>query len=689
MQTYQIPGTSLLFALNLDPDNKTFWTADYFGGGVFRVDIATGTIVKQFNANKFTELSGLAVVGEITAASTAPPSTTSYYVTTSNSTTLHDAGRDVALSQIAAGINQDNVVALLFRAPTLKNGVFGVAGLGTATPLSTVASLVEAFASGYYNALGSNNTLHVRIAIATSNGTTMCGGNQVTFAHGHAWAQMVNTVAAWVISQGYSGQIDIAGGSDMEPGAEVWPANSACNSAGQRVWAPRADTRSWVDGYSSVVPRRYLYDVGDAGGCPQSGTTALARGCNGGYDQEDIWYISWGAPPSEPLPEIYTSSGSMAAQWQQLSLYGYLAHAGNMIMAGALTQSGACQQVGCSALTANSPSQGWQQLYSALNGDQRTKQTLSWSTDIKKLYWFEGKRMNTASVFVKISTLAGTFASLLLAQSATLPPEKQAIEQQYGQERTAGAQNPAPKNPAAPYPIAPEPPFPTGVLDDCGAPFSSAEANIVNCWAGVLNGIKTIVYAGAEGTDQDPQQGLVYLVAAPPYPAPVSGSRVLTPVKGGAVRIVAAQNTILTLVSATGSYVLTFDVNTRTFTSFVVDTTLPRIAGMPGQGCKLWPPNGKLVQVASVTASDDTMVAPGTFKVTGSSNQPILPTDPKTPDIVITATASGGYDVQLRADRLGTVATDRIYTLTATATDIVGNVATVVATCAVPHDQGQ
>jgi hypothetical protein len=158
--------------------------------------------------------------------------------------------------------------------------------------------------------------------------------------------------------------------------------------------------------------------------------------------------------------------------------------------------------------------------------------------------------------------------------------------------------------------------------------------------------------------------------------------------KGGVVRIVAEQNAVLTLVSATGSYVLTFDVRTRSFTSVVVDTTPPVIAGMPGSGCTLWPPNKKLVQVATVTASDDTMVAPGTFTVSATSNQPIAPTDPMYPDIIITPTSSGGYTIQLRADRLGNVATGRIYTLNATAADIVGNVATVTATCTVPHDQG-
>src|SRR6266705_4786252 len=137
---------------------------------------------------------------------------------------------------------------------------------------------------------------------------------------------------------------------------------------------------------------------------------------------------------------------------------------------------------------------------------------------------------------------------------ASPPPEKQAIEQQYSQERAAGAQHPAPKNPAAPYPIAPGQPFPTGILDDCAAPFSSSEANIVNCWAGLLNGSKTVVYAGAEGKEGDPQQGVVYVVVIPGYPADVSGGRVITPIKGRTVRIVAAHDAILKLVSEPGSY---------------------------------------------------------------------------------------------------------------------------------------
>jgi hypothetical protein len=69
MQTYVFPGT-LSFAMNLDPDGVHFWTADYFTGTVYKYDIATGAIVFSFPSTPFTFASGLAIVGEPTAAGT-------------------------------------------------------------------------------------------------------------------------------------------------------------------------------------------------------------------------------------------------------------------------------------------------------------------------------------------------------------------------------------------------------------------------------------------------------------------------------------------------------------------------------------------------------------------------------------------------------------------------------------------
>lgn len=114
-----------------------------------------------------------------------------------------------------------------------------------------------------------------------------------------------------------------------------------------------------------------------------------------------------------------------------------------------------------------------------------------------------------------------------------------------------------------------------------------------------------------------------------------------------------------------------------------LDKTPPAITGMPAVGCSLWPPNHKLVQVATVSSADS-LSGLATFTVTGASNEP---SDPNNSDIVITGAALGPQTVQLRAERLGT-GTGRIYTITASASDVAGNVATQSAVCLVPHDQG-
>jgi hypothetical protein len=113
-----------------------------------------------------------------------------------------------------------------------------------------------------------------------------------------------------------------------------------------------------------------------------------------------------------------------------------------------------------------------------------------------------------------------------------------------------------------------------------------------------------------------------------------------------------------------------------------IDKTPPVIAGMP-VSCTLGPPNNKLLQVATVTASDSLSgLVPGSFHVSATSNEP-----PSDSEIVILPNGSGGFFVLLRAARSGS-GNGRIYTIDATAMDNAGNAASATATCTVPHDQG-
>jgi archaellum component FlaF (FlaF/FlaG flagellin family) len=115
-----------------------------------------------------------------------------------------------------------------------------------------------------------------------------------------------------------------------------------------------------------------------------------------------------------------------------------------------------------------------------------------------------------------------------------------------------------------------------------------------------------------------------------------------------------------------------------------LDKTPPAIAGLP-VSCSLWPPNGNMVTVGTVSASD-ALSGLASFNVSAISSEPDDPKDG--PDIAITGATPGPQTIALRAQRLGT-GTGRIYTITAKASDIAGNVTTTNAACVVPHDQGQ
>lgn len=340
------------------------------------------------NTQGLTQPTGISSKGEIVGqyadskgfhGFAAVPFTTSYYVETTNAETVSKWGANLAQDQLNYGVSSDVVIILLFGAPIVDSaGNYGASLYSHPAPLSTVSSLVEAFVVGYYNHLGGNKLVHTRIVIATTNGTTEKFGNQVNAVHGQQWASMVNAVASWVVSKGYSSQIDVAGGSDMELSGRK-------SKNGSLSWAGPTDTRAWVDGYSGVSPRRLLYDVGDAGGCPFKGDpTAVPGGCSAGWNQNDLWYVAWNAPPSEPLPQIYRTDGVQATQWSFLAEYANLANLGpSMRFAGTLTQSQACMQRECKPLERNDPGMGWEQLSDELNSDPDTGQHLFWVTDIK------------------------------------------------------------------------------------------------------------------------------------------------------------------------------------------------------------------------------------------------------------------------------------------------------------------
>ena len=122
-----------------------------------------------------------------------------------------------------------------------------------------------------------------------------------------------------------------------------------------------------------------------------------------------------------------------------------------------------------------------------------------------------------------------------------------------------------------------------------------------------------------------------------------------------------------------------------TSTVRVVDTTAPTIGNVTATPNILWPPNHKLVPVAlSVSVSDVCDPSASCHISSVTSNEPIngVGDGNTTPDWVIT----GPLTLQLRAERSGG-GSGRVYTVTVTCSDGLGNDSTKTVVVTVDHDQ--
>ena len=104
-----------------------------------------------------------------------------------------------------------------------------------------------------------------------------------------------------------------------------------------------------------------------------------------------------------------------------------------------------------------------------------------------------------------------------------------------------------------------------------------------------------------------------------------------------------------------------------------VDLTPPTVSGLPGQPCRIWPPNERMVRVADVVGADD-------YSGVAAVDVDVTVDEPAAGDVGI----DGGV-VRVRAVR-DDEGDGRVYTVTAHVTDVAGNLTTQSGTCVVPHD---
>ncbi|MFG2169306.1 hypothetical protein [Micromonospora chersina] len=302
------------------------------------------------------------------AAVTVPYEGLSYYVQTNSPSKLYDLGCRMGDLDYSRPGTQHTLVVLQFGGPTLVNGVQGATLYdGPNSTTSQILAAVKEYAHGYYLCAGSDTSSVVEVGIGTNNNT---GTSYVTSASGKAWAQMVSSFGTWLGTVPYGNQVLAAGANDIEPG-----------------FGAAANARAWVDGYASAYTRR-LINNGSADGCPSShlpGSTECGTGSHPEWGPEDIYHVSWGSPPTYPLPQIYLTNGVQAQQWYWLSRYAVSSHGSKMLFAGSATQRRDCADEPCSG-TDNTPSVGYTQLYNALAQSSATAMTPPGATDFSGYY---------------------------------------------------------------------------------------------------------------------------------------------------------------------------------------------------------------------------------------------------------------------------------------------------------------
>ena len=299
-------------------------------------------------------------------ANSFPPASITWYVTNFYTGDNHwyNAGCNLGGAALHGQVGQSLVVIMDFGSEWLSGSTWGTDWIdrdGVWHTWTQAQAVIDSYADGFYVCTGSDTSAQLTIAAGIRNYGLQWSGQPAAATAGLAWAQLTNDFEN---SLGiYKSQVGVQGAIDNEP-----------------PWSSPAIAINWGNGFNG---NGYAYyDYGSADGCPQSQPFGS---CNAGWTQANEYTVSWGIAAAQPIPEIYNQAGAQAAQWQQISLWGYYYGTYHTILfPGELTQYNACQQVGGCSGVDNLPVQGWTQLYNALNADSRTADSnIPWSTDIR------------------------------------------------------------------------------------------------------------------------------------------------------------------------------------------------------------------------------------------------------------------------------------------------------------------
>ena len=471
---------------------------------------------------------------------------TSYYMITIDPQFNYDLGCEIGTRDAGIEGAQDSVVVLDFSYPVCNaDSSFGadLFGFGPVS-LSSIATASKNFALGYYQCSAADTESNLVIGIGTNNKPTSCDTSQKLTDHGTAWADMVNQVNQWLQNNGLFGQVQAYGASDIEIG-----------------WNTPTLSRAWIAGYEEVNAYPLIH-FGDAAGCPYEDNPDWT--CGGEWSQEDVWYVSWGASASIPLPLIYLTNGVHAQQWASLSRFGVTEHGSRMDFTGVFTQSQACAQWSCSG-TDNTPEQAYLQLYHELNKYPSTAQELNWTTDIRwilreeaypDIYGSAGSD-GSASILIPAQQTIDAIRTDLANPSLDADTQQNLVNKLTLMENIVSAINLAKENPAdKSTPLIVEsfaagpPTFPTGLLQDGEIASLPYGALLSNVWQAQLeNGY---IQIGAGYAPGNPSQGAVYILLTNMEKTESTAQMILAEEGSGMLSIIETTDSDLTLQSESG-----------------------------------------------------------------------------------------------------------------------------------------
>ncbi len=334
----------------------------------------------------------------------APPYASSIYIQNPTRDALYNLGCSQGSRDRNLPGRQDNLIVLAFGKMWLVNGEYTVrtfsnpsSGLRANLTFTDLENRARDYILGYVFCSDGESLLTLAIGVNNyddmnvDNDVHRFSSNQGTlrstaYAFGQRFADLAQRLNAWSAQNGYIGRVWTMGAINIE-----W-AGPECNRDRTYCaywWNTPYVTRGWVDGFNANSERvQTFFNFGACVGCPTTPNPNWQYHTAMPWNQAEVYYVSWGAPPALPLPQIYRNDGYLARQWQAVSLYGDLYLGGAISFPGVMTQYQACQQRRTSDPTCetldNTPEEGWTQLMNELNRNNNTAQSaLRWVTDIR------------------------------------------------------------------------------------------------------------------------------------------------------------------------------------------------------------------------------------------------------------------------------------------------------------------